>query len=98
VGKIDDTLISAKSATQNLDQTSQQINTTLKSAFAQSRRWIPAPGLFTTNGGGEEVLSAQGRHNIDVAMGQFHGDLQSTAHHRRLLVLRLALGVELLCF
>jgi phospholipid/cholesterol/gamma-HCH transport system substrate-binding protein len=37
VPKIDDTLVSAKSATQNLDQTSQQINTTLKSAFGEDQ-------------------------------------------------------------
>jgi phospholipid/cholesterol/gamma-HCH transport system substrate-binding protein len=141
VGKMDDTLISASSATRNLDQTSQQINTTLKSAFAQnqfgedagtnlqqsltninqatgnvaddtealkhgfffrgffrrrgyddlddlpveqyrsgqifkglpeSRQWITAPSLFTTNGEGEEVLSEQGRHNIDEAVSQFN--------------------------
>ena len=140
VPKIDDTLVSAKSATQNLDQTSQQINTTLKSAFGEdqygedagtnlqqsltnlnqasgnltddtealkhefffkgffkhrgydnlddlpveqyragqifkklpeSRQWIAAPALFTTNQSGEEVLSAQGRQNIDQAVGQF---------------------------
>ncbi len=142
VSKMDDTLTSAKSASHNLDQTSQQINTTLKSAFGQnqygedagtnlqqsltninqatgnladdtealkrefffkgffrhrgyddlddlpieqyragqifkglpeSRQWIAAFGLFTTNGDGEEVLSAQGRHNIDLAIGQFNG-------------------------
>jgi phospholipid/cholesterol/gamma-HCH transport system substrate-binding protein len=141
VGKMDDTLASAESATHNLDQTSQQIDTTLKSAFAQnqygedagtdlqqsftnidqatgnladdaealkhefffrgffrhrgyddlddlpvvqyragqifkglpeSRQWMPAPSLFATNGDGEEVLSAQGRHNIDEAIGQFN--------------------------
>ena len=140
VPKIDDTLVSAKSATQNLDQTSQQINTTLKSAFGEdqygedagsnlqqsltnlneasgnltddtealkhefffkgffkhrgydnlddlpveqyragqifkklpeSRQWIAAPALFTTNQSGEEVLSAQGRQSIDQAVGQF---------------------------
>jgi phospholipid/cholesterol/gamma-HCH transport system substrate-binding protein len=140
VPKIDDTLNSAKSATQNLDQTSQQINTTLKSAFGEdqygedagsnlqqsltnlnqasgnltddtealkhefffkgffkhrgydnlddlpveqyragqvfkkmpeSRQWIAAPALFTTNQSGEEVLSTQGRQNIDQAVGQF---------------------------
>jgi phospholipid/cholesterol/gamma-HCH transport system substrate-binding protein len=140
IPKIDDTLVSAKSATQNLDQTSQQINTTLKSAFGEdqygedaganlqqsltnlnqasgnltddtealkhefffkgffkhrgydnlddlpveqyragqifkklpeSRQWIAAPALFTTNQGGEEVLSTQGRQNIDQAVGQF---------------------------
>lgn len=37
VPKIDDTLTSAKAATQNLDQTSEQINTTLKSAFGQDQ-------------------------------------------------------------
>jgi phospholipid/cholesterol/gamma-HCH transport system substrate-binding protein len=37
VPKIDDTLVSAKSATQNLDQTSQQVNTTLKSAFGEDQ-------------------------------------------------------------
>ena len=140
VPKIDDTLVSAKSATQNLDQTTEQINTTLKSAFAedqygedagtnlqqsltnlnqasgnltddtealkhefffkgfykhrgyynlddlpaeqyrsgqifkslpQSREWIDASSLFTTNQSGEEVLSANGRQNIDQAVGQF---------------------------
>jgi phospholipid/cholesterol/gamma-HCH transport system substrate-binding protein len=140
VPKIDDTLVSAKSATQNLDQTSQQINTTLKGAFGEdqygedaganlqqsltnlnqasgnltddtealkhefffkgffkhrgydnlddlpveqyrageifkklpeSRQWITAPALFTTNQSGEEVLSAQGRQSIDQAVGQF---------------------------
>jgi phospholipid/cholesterol/gamma-HCH transport system substrate-binding protein len=140
VPKIDDTLTSAKSATQNLDQTSQQVNTTLKSAFGEdqygedagsnlqqsltnlnqasgnltddtealkhefffkgffkhrgydnlddlpveqyragqifkelpeSRQWIAAPGLFTTNQSGEEVLSMQGRQSIDQAVGQF---------------------------
>jgi phospholipid/cholesterol/gamma-HCH transport system substrate-binding protein len=140
IPKIDDTLVSAKSATQNLDQTSQQVNTTLKSAFGEdqygedagtnlqqsltnlnqasgnltddtealkhefffkgffkhrgydnldelpveqyragqifkklpeSRQWIAAPDLFTTNQSGEEVLSAQGRQNIDQALGQF---------------------------
>jgi phospholipid/cholesterol/gamma-HCH transport system substrate-binding protein len=140
VPKIDDTLVSAKSATQNLDQTSQQINTTLKSAFGEdqygedagsnlqqsltnlnqasgnltddtealkheflfkgffkhrgydnlddlpveqyragqifkklpeSRQWIAAPDLFTTNQSGEEVLSMPGRQSIDQAVGQF---------------------------
>jgi phospholipid/cholesterol/gamma-HCH transport system substrate-binding protein len=140
VPKMDDTLTSAKAATQNLDQTSEQINTTLKSAFAQdqygedagtnlqqsltninqatgnltddtealkhefffkgffkhrgydnlddlpveqyragkifkslpeSREWIDASALFTTNPSGEEVLSATGRQNIDQAVGQF---------------------------
>jgi phospholipid/cholesterol/gamma-HCH transport system substrate-binding protein len=140
VPKIDDTLVSAKAATQNLNQTTEQINTTLKSAFAedqygedagtnlqqsltnlnqasgnltddtealkhefffkgfykhrgyynlddlpteqyrsgqifkslpQSREWIDASSLFTTNQSGEEVLSANGRQNIDQAVGQF---------------------------
>ena len=139
VPKIDDTLNNAKVATQNLDQTTQQINTTLNTAFAQdqygedaggnlqqsltnlnqasgnltddtealkhefffkgffkhrgydslddlpveqyragkifkslpeSREWIAAPSLFTTNQSGEEVLSAEGRQNIDQAVGQ----------------------------
>jgi phospholipid/cholesterol/gamma-HCH transport system substrate-binding protein len=140
VGKVDDTLNKANLAVQNLDQTTQQINTTLKSAFGedqygedaganlqqsltninqatgnltddtaalkhefffkgffknrgyddlddlpvdkyragqifkslpQSRQWIEAPSLFTTDGSGEEMLSAQGRQNIDQAVGQF---------------------------
>jgi phospholipid/cholesterol/gamma-HCH transport system substrate-binding protein len=140
IPKLDDTLVSAKSAAQNLDQTSQQVNTTLKSAFGEdqygedaganlqqsltnlnqasgnltddtealkheflfkgffkhrgydnlddlpveqyragqifkklpeNRQWIAAPDLFTTNQSGEEVLSAQGRQNIDQAVGQF---------------------------
>ncbi len=139
VPKMDDTLNSAKSATQNLDQTTQQINTTLKSAFArdqygedagnnlqqaltnineasgnlsddtealkhefffkgffkhrgydnlddlpveqyragqvfkslpESRQWIAALSLFTIDGTGGEILSAQGRHIIDQAVGQ----------------------------
>ena len=139
IPKMDDTLTSAKAATQNLNQTSEQINTTLKSAFAQdqygedagtnlqqsltnlnqasgnltddtealkhefffkgffkhrgydnlddlpaeqyrsgqifkslpeTREWIDAGSLFTTNQGGEEVLSANGRQNIDQAVGQ----------------------------
>jgi phospholipid/cholesterol/gamma-HCH transport system substrate-binding protein len=140
VGKMDDTLTKANIAAQNIDQTTQQINTTLKSAFGEdqygedagtnlqqsltninqatgnltddtealkhefffkgffkhrgyddlddlpveqyragrifksmpeSRQWIPAASLFTSDGGGEEVLSAQGRQNIDQAVGQF---------------------------
>ena len=140
VPKMDDTLTSAKAATQNLDQTTEQINTTLKSAFAQdqfgqdagtnlqqslanlnqasgnladdtealkhefffkgfykhrgyynlddlsveqyragkifkslpeSREWMDASSLFTTNQSGEEVLSANGRQKIDQAVGQF---------------------------
>ena len=38
----------------------------------ESRQWIPASSLFTTNGDGEEVLSTEGRHNIDVAIGKFN--------------------------
>jgi phospholipid/cholesterol/gamma-HCH transport system substrate-binding protein len=139
IPKMDDTLTAAKSASQNLDQTSQQINTTLKTAFGQdqygedaganlqqsltninqatgnltddtealkhefffkgffkhrgydnlddlpveqyragqvfkslpeNRQWIPATALFTSDGAGEEVLSPQGRGNIDAAVGQ----------------------------
>jgi phospholipid/cholesterol/gamma-HCH transport system substrate-binding protein len=139
IPKMDDTLTSAKAATQNLNQTSEQINTTLKSAFAQdqygedagtnlqqsltnlnqasgnltddtealkheflfkgffksrgydnlddlpaqqyragqifksmpeSREWLDAGSLFTTNQSGEEVLSPNGRKNIDQAVGQ----------------------------
>jgi phospholipid/cholesterol/gamma-HCH transport system substrate-binding protein len=142
VGKMDDTLTNANSATRNLNETSQQINTTLKSAFAQnqygedagsnlqqsltninqatgniaddtealkhnlffkgffkrrgyedlddlpvvqyragqifkglpeSRQWMQASSLFTSNGAGEEVLSEQGRHTIDEAVGQLNG-------------------------
>ena len=141
IPKIDDTLTAAKSASQNLDQTSQQVNTTLKAAFGQdqygedagsnlqqsltslnqasgnltddtealkhefffkgffkhrgydtlddlpveqyragqvfkslpeARQWIPASSLFTRDGSGEEVLSPQGRGNIDAAVGQLN--------------------------
>jgi phospholipid/cholesterol/gamma-HCH transport system substrate-binding protein len=141
IPKMDDTLTAAKSASQNLDQTSQQINTTLKSAFAQdqygddaganlqqsltninqatgnltddtealkhefffkgffkhrgydnlddlpveqyragqvfkslpeARQWIPATSLFASDGSGEEVLTPQGRGNIDAAVGQLN--------------------------
>ena len=145
VGKMDDTLTNAKSTMQNLNQTSEQINTKLKSAFAQdqygedagtnlqqsltnlnqatgnladdtealkhefffrgffkhrgyddlddlpaddyragrifkglpeSRQWIPASSLFTTslfttNEEAEEMLSREGRHNIDAALARF---------------------------
>lgn len=140
VGKMDATLSNTNSATHYLNETSQQIDSTLHSAFAQdqygedaatnlqesltninqatgnmaddtealkhnflfrgffkhrgydnlddlpveqyragkifknlpeSRQWIPASSLFTTNEAGQEVLSAQGRHNIDLAVGQF---------------------------
>src|SRR5271156_2758111 len=141
VAKMDDTLVSAKAATQNLNQTSEQINTTLKSAFGpdqygqdaganlqqsltninqatgnltddtealkhefffkgfykhrgydnlddlpveqyragqvfkslpETRQWIPATSLFASDGAGEEVLSPQGRKNIDAAVGQLN--------------------------
>lgn len=140
LGKMDDTLSNTKSATQNLNQISQQVNTTLKSAFGEdqygedagtnleqsltninqatgnmaddtealkhnflfkgffkhrgyddlddlpveqyrageifrnvpeSRQWIPASSLFSTNADGSEVLTTQGRHSIDTAIGQF---------------------------
>jgi phospholipid/cholesterol/gamma-HCH transport system substrate-binding protein len=139
IPKMDDTLTAAKSASQNLDQTSQQINATLKTAFGpdqygedaganlqqsltninqatgnltddtealkhefffrgffkhrgydnlddlpveqyragqvfkslpETRQWIPASSLFASDGAGEEVLSPQGRGNIDAAVGQ----------------------------
>jgi phospholipid/cholesterol/gamma-HCH transport system substrate-binding protein len=141
IPKMDDTLTAAKSASQNLDQTSQQINTTLKTAFGQdqygedaganlqqsltninqatgnltddtealkhefffkgffkhrgydnlddlpveqyragqvfkslpeARQWIPAASLFASDGAGEEVLTPQGRGNIDAAIGQLN--------------------------
>jgi phospholipid/cholesterol/gamma-HCH transport system substrate-binding protein len=140
VPKMDDTLNGAKAVTQNLDQATDQLNTTLKSAFAkdqygedagtnlqqsltnlnqatgnltddtealkhqflfkgffkhrgydnlydlpveqyragqifkslpESREWIDASSLFTTNQTGEEVLSANGRQYIDQAVGRF---------------------------
>lgn len=140
MGKVDATLSNTKSATQNLNEMSQQIDTTLKSAFAEdqygedagtnlqqsltninrgtgniaddtealkhnflfrgffkhrgyddlddlpieqyrdgqtfkdlaeSRQWLPASSLFITKENGEEALSAQGRHSIDLAIGQF---------------------------
>jgi phospholipid/cholesterol/gamma-HCH transport system substrate-binding protein len=40
-------------------------------SLPQSRGWIDASSLFTTNQSGEEVLSANGRQNIDQAVGQF---------------------------
>jgi phospholipid/cholesterol/gamma-HCH transport system substrate-binding protein len=139
VPKIDDTLNNAKTVTQNLNQTTQQINATLGSAFAQdqygedagtnlqqsltnlnqasgnltddtealkhefffkgffksrgydslddlpvdryragqvfksapqSREWIEASSLFTTNPEGEEILTPAGRQQIDQAVGQ----------------------------
>jgi phospholipid/cholesterol/gamma-HCH transport system substrate-binding protein len=141
IPKMDDTLTAAKSASQNLDQTSQQINTTLKTAFGQdqygedagtnlqqsltsinqatgnltddtealkhefffkgffkhrgydnlddlpvdqyragqvfkslpeTRQWIPAASLFTSDATGVEVLTPQGRGSIDAAVGQLN--------------------------
>jgi phospholipid/cholesterol/gamma-HCH transport system substrate-binding protein len=141
IPKMDDTLTAAKSASQNLDLTSQQINTTLKTAFGEdqygedagtnlqqsltninqatgnltddtealkhefffkgffkrrgydnlddlpveqyragqvfkslpeARQWIPATSLFSRDGTGEEVLTPQGRGNIDAAVGQLN--------------------------
>ena len=141
IPKVDDTLTAAKSASQNLDQTSQQVNTTLKAAFGQdqygedagsnlqqsltnlnqasgnltddtealkhefffkgffkhrgydtlddlpveqyragqvfkslpqTRQWIPASSLFSRDSSGQEVLSPQGRGNIDAAVGQLN--------------------------
>jgi phospholipid/cholesterol/gamma-HCH transport system substrate-binding protein len=141
IPKMDDTLTAAKSASQNLDQTSQQINTTLKTAFGEdqygedagtnlqqsltninqatgnltddtealkhefffkgffkhrgydnlddlpveqyragqifkslpeTRQWIPATSLFASDGAGNEVLTPQGRANIDAAVGQLN--------------------------
>ena len=42
-------------------------------SLPESREWIDAGSLFTTNQSGEEVLSANGRQNIDQAVGQFKG-------------------------
>jgi phospholipid/cholesterol/gamma-HCH transport system substrate-binding protein len=141
IPKMDDTLTAAKSASQNLDLTSQQVNTTLKTAFGEdqygedagtnlqqsltninqatgnltddtealkhefffkgffkhrgydnlddlpveqyragqvfkslpeARQWIAATSLFTQDGTGEEVLTPQGRGNIDAAVGQLN--------------------------
>ena len=40
-------------------------------SLPESREWIDASALFTTNQSGEEVLSPTGRQNIDQAVGQF---------------------------
>ena len=40
-------------------------------SMPESREWIEASSLFTTDQSGEEVLSANGRQNIDQAVGQF---------------------------
>lgn len=40
--------------------------------LSESRQWLPASSLFTKEYGGE-VLSALGRHSIDLAIGQFNG-------------------------
>jgi phospholipid/cholesterol/gamma-HCH transport system substrate-binding protein len=39
-------------------------------SLPESREWIAAPSLFTTNPSGEEVLSAEGRQRINEAIGQ----------------------------
>jgi phospholipid/cholesterol/gamma-HCH transport system substrate-binding protein len=39
-------------------------------SLPQTRQWIPAAALFTNDGTGEEILSPQGRGNIDAAVGQ----------------------------
>jgi phospholipid/cholesterol/gamma-HCH transport system substrate-binding protein len=69
VPKIDDTLASAKSATQNLDQTSQQINTTLKSAFGEDQY-------------GEDAGSnlQQSLTNLNQASGNLTDDTEALKH------------------
>jgi phospholipid/cholesterol/gamma-HCH transport system substrate-binding protein len=69
VPKIDDTLNSAKSATQNLDQTSQQINTTLKSAFGEDQY-------------GEDAGSnlQQSLTNLNQASGNLTDDTEALKH------------------
>ncbi len=39
-------------------------------SLPETREWIDAASLFTTNQSGEEVLSPNGRQNIDQAVGQ----------------------------
>jgi phospholipid/cholesterol/gamma-HCH transport system substrate-binding protein len=39
-------------------------------SLPETREWIDAGSLFTTNQSGEEVLSPNGRQNIDQAVGQ----------------------------
>jgi phospholipid/cholesterol/gamma-HCH transport system substrate-binding protein len=69
VPKIDDTLVSAKSATQNLNQTSQQINTTLKSAFGEDQY-------------GEDAGSnlQQSLTNLNQASGNLTDDTEALKH------------------
>jgi len=57
----------------NLDDlpTEQYRSGQIFKSLPQSREWIDASSLFTTNQSGEEVLSANGRQNIDQAVGQF---------------------------
>ena len=69
VPKMDDTLTSAKAATQNLDQTTEQINTTLKSAFAQDQY-------------GEDAGTnlQQSLTNINQATGNLTDDTEALKH------------------
>jgi phospholipid/cholesterol/gamma-HCH transport system substrate-binding protein len=57
----------------NLDDlpTEQYRSGQIFKSLPQSREWIDAASLFTRNQSGEEVLSANGRQNIDQAVGQF---------------------------
>ena len=69
VPKMDDTLNSAKSATQNLDQTTQQINTTLKSAFARDQYGEDAGNNL------QQALT-----NINEASGNLSDDTEALKH------------------
>ena len=69
IPKVDDTLTAAKSASQNLDQTSQQINTTLKTAFGQDQYGEDAGANLQ-----------QSLTNINQATGNLTDDTEALKH------------------
>lgn len=69
IAKVDDTLNSAKSASQQLDQASQQMNKTLTSAFAQDQYGQDAGANL------QQSLS-----NITIATGNLSDDTEALKH------------------
>ena len=69
VAKMDDTLNNTKGATQQLDQTSQQLNTTLRSAFAEDQ--------YGENAGSNLQQSLT---NINAATGNLADDTEALKH------------------
>ncbi len=69
IAKVDDTLNNAKTATQHLDQASQRVDTTLKTAFAEDQYGETAGANL------QQTLS-----NVNVATGNLADDTEALKH------------------